>query len=168
MSVNIFYYADWYFKYQVLVICLQYVRYFQCLIKQYVTKECGRSPNIAQFIINLDTRWEWSAWFRGGFNTRDIATCTDWIIGWIGLSAGLALPESKHFFRQRTSPQTAEMKGPNVNVLILVSVLKILVRWTTEVSILNSTEAIFTYRVDETFFDIGIFCCLPDKLMLLL
>jgi len=39
-----------------------------------------------------------------------------------------------------------------------------MVRWTTKINIIISTEAIFTYRVDETF-DLGLFCFLPYKLM---
>jgi hypothetical protein len=106
MSVNTSYYANLFFlKCEVLVFCLQYVICFHCrLIYYYVAKDCGRSAYIAQLNIIFDTRWEWSAWPHGCFNT-------DWIVGRIGLSAGLALSEYKHSSRQWTAPQTAEMKG---------------------------------------------------------
>jgi hypothetical protein len=43
----------------------------------------------------------------------------DCIVGRIGLSAGLALPEFKHFSRQWIAPQTAGMKGPKRNCSLL-------------------------------------------------
>jgi hypothetical protein len=44
---------------------------------------------IAPLIIDLCTRWEWSASRSGNFTLKEIAYGTHWIIGWVGLRAGL-------------------------------------------------------------------------------
>jgi hypothetical protein len=59
------------------------------LIKHQAMKSYWGSGGIALRILDLDTRWEWSASRPGRFTPRERAPVTHWIWGWVGSIASL-------------------------------------------------------------------------------
>jgi hypothetical protein len=66
------------------------VKMFLCLTKHHAMKAYWGSGGITPRILNLGTNAdEWSASPPGSFTTRERASGTHWIGGWVGSSAVL-------------------------------------------------------------------------------
>jgi hypothetical protein len=79
-----------------------------CLTKQHAMKTYWGSGGIAARILELGTRWRWSASLPGRFTPRERSPGTYWIGGWVGPRAVLdAVVERKILSPRRESkPRT--------------------------------------------------------------